>query len=93
MRISTNTALMLVSHCPKVDPRCMHKYVRSVAPSGIFWHGKDFAMSPEVDPDAWETQPGLYDGVQCAHKSPHVFIMFYDVLTIISELGESVRLA
>ena len=48
-------------------------------------------MSPEVDPDAGKTQPGSYDGLRCAHESPDVFTMFYNVLTITSELWESVR--
>ena len=56
-------SMMLVSHCPKVDPRWTHKYVTSATPSGIFWHGKDFVMFPEVDPDAGETQLGSFDGL------------------------------
>ena len=47
-------------------------------------------MSPEVDPDAGETQLGSYDSLQCAHKSPDGFMMLYDVL-ITSELWESMR--
>ena len=54
---------MLASHCPEIDPLWTHQYVLSAVPSGIFWHGKDFAMSPEVDPDAGETQPGSCDGL------------------------------
>ena len=30
----------------------------SAAPLGFLWHAKDFAMSPEGDPDAGETEPG-----------------------------------
>ena len=32
----------------------------------------DFAMSLEVDANAGETQPGSYDGLWCAHKSPDI---------------------
>ena len=42
----------------------------------LFGHAKDFAMSPEVDADVGETQLGSYDGIQCAHKCPDVFMMF-----------------
>ena len=51
----------------------------------------DFAMSPEVDADAGETQSGLYHGIQCAYECPEVFTMLYDVLLITSKLWESVR--
>ena len=47
-----------ISYCPEVDPQWTHEYVPSAAPLAICWHAKDFAMSPEVDPDAGETQPG-----------------------------------
>ena len=67
---------MLESHCPEVDPRWTHEYVHSAAPFGNFWHAKDFAMSPKMGLDARETQLGSYDGLQCAHKSPDVLIMF-----------------
>ena len=50
------------------------------------WDAKDFAMPPEVDPNAGKTQPGSYNGLRCAHKSSNVFMIFYDVLTITSEL-------
>ena len=43
-----------------------------------------------LDPDTGETHPGSYDGLRCAHESSCVFMMFYDVLTITSELWESV---
>ena len=48
---------------PEVDARWTHEYVPSAAPSRIFGHAKDFAMSPNVDPDAGETQPGSCDGL------------------------------
>ena len=48
-------------------------------------------MSPEVDPDAGETQPCSDNDLQCTHKSSDVFTIFYDVLIITSELWESVR--
>ena len=82
---------MLASHCPKVDPRKTHKYVPLPAASGIFWHAKDCPMSPEVDADAGETQPGSYDGIRCAHECPDVFMMFYNILTITSKVWESAR--
>ena len=84
-------AIMLTSHCPEVDPRWTHEYVPSAAPSGFVWYVKDVAISPEVDPDAEETQLGLYDGLRCAPESSDVFMMFYGVLMTTSELWESVR--
>ena len=51
--------LMLVSHCAEVNPRWTHEYVSLAAPSGILWHAKDFAMSPEVDAEVGETQLGI----------------------------------
>ena len=47
-------------------------------------------MSPEVGADAEETQPGSHHGLWCADEGPNVFTMFYDVLTLTSELYESV---
>ena len=70
---------MLASHCPEVDPRWTYEYVPLAAPSGILWHAKDFAMSPEVDPDAGVKQLGSYDGLQCAHECPNVCTVFYNV--------------
>ena len=51
---------MLVSRCAEIDPRWTHDYVPSAAPSGIFWHAKDFLMSPEVDAEEGETQAGFH---------------------------------
>ena len=82
---------MLASRCPDVDARWTHEYVPLAAPSRIFWHAEDFAMSPEVDPNAGETQPDSNDGLQCAHECPNVFTIFYNVFTINLELWESVR--
>ena len=50
-------ASKVVSHCPEIDPRWTYEYVPSAAPSGIFWHAKDFAKTPEIDANAGETQP------------------------------------
>ena len=36
-----------------------HEYVPSAALSEILWHAKDFPMSPKVDANAGETQPGF----------------------------------
>ena len=47
------------SHCPKIDPRMTHEYVPSAAHSGIFWHTKDCAKTPEIDAGEGETQPGF----------------------------------
>ena len=47
---------MLVSHYGEVDPLWTHKYVPLEAPLGIFWHAKDFPMSPEVDAKIGKTQ-------------------------------------
>ena len=55
------------------------------APSGISWHAKDFAMSPEVDPDAGVKQLGLYGGFGCAHEYSDVLRRF-TMFTITPEL-------
>ena len=49
--------LIQASHCTKIDPQWTHDYVPLAAPSGIWWHAKDFPKTPEVDADAGETQP------------------------------------
>ena len=49
--------VMQALQCAEVDSRWTHKYVSLAAPSGIFWHAKDFLKTPEVDVDAEETQP------------------------------------
>ena len=85
-----NTLFMLASHSPKLIPNG-YMNVPLAAPSGIFWHAKDFAMSPEVDPDAGGRQLGSYNGLRCTQESSDVFMMFYDVLMITSELWESVK--
>ena len=54
----------------------------------IFWHAKDLVMSPEVDPNAGETQPRSYNDQLCTHECP----AFYDVLqcsyNYVQTLGE-----
>ena len=56
-----------------------------------FRHAKDFGKTPEVNSNVEETQPGSYDGLGCAHKSPDVFTTFDNVLIITSEFWESMR--
>ena len=70
---------MLVSHCAEVDCRWTHGYEALHNHREFLWHAIDFAMSPEVDAGAEETQPGSYDGLQCAHECPDIlrcFMMF-----------------
>ena len=50
---------MLVSHCAEGDPRWTHEYVPSAAPSEIFWHAKDFPMSPKVYAEVKHQLPGF----------------------------------
>ena len=69
-----------VSHCPNVDSQWTIEYVPWAAPSGILLHAKDFAISPKIDPNAGEAQSGLYDGLQCAHKCPDVFMIISELL-------------
>ena len=86
------TFLKAVSHCPEVDTRWTHEYVPSTAPSGIFWHAKDFPMSPEVDAIAGEIQPGFIRWLPMHSRMSQCFYdVFIDVFMITSELWESVR--
>ena len=88
MTVIKCSAFKAASHCPDVDPR-----KSSACLLGICWHAKDFAMSPEVDSDAGETQLGSYDGLRCTYECANVLTMFYNVLTITLKLWKSVRLA
>ena len=41
----------------KMDTRTQHEYEPSQEPSGIFWHAKDFVITPEVAAEGWKTPP------------------------------------
>ena len=41
----------------KMGTRTQHEYEPSQEPSGIFWHAKDFAITPKVTAEGWKTPP------------------------------------
>ena len=81
---------MQASHCAEVEPCWIYEYVPSAAPSGIFWHDKDFPKSSEVDAEAGEAQPEF---IRWLMMPSQMAWCFHNVFMITSELRDSVRSA